>query len=389
MSSLEIDNLDIMVRDALTSWKKLDAVDVKILEGISNLGPRNLLQVAKKIQLPHTTVHFRLMRMLKDSMLFLHLNPDISKMGLKRAVVFMEAAFGYETNFLDYFRTNDFWVFLCPIYGRFEGCAGIWAIPQDKTKEFQSFLFHLKDIGVARNVEVLWTTSFYNISVSSRWYDENEKTWAFNWDEWVNEVEAVEGELPRILDEPEDWTLDADYMDLLIVKELEKDAKITLPEISHNLGSSLPKIKYHYYEHVMKQGLIGGYQVETYRFPFPLCEILFFKFEFDDYDKMKRFAISLLDKPIAINVGKVIGENALISHIYLPKWQLRRFIQALSTLVNKGCIKRYHYYIQDMYHTFRETIPYEHFKRNKWSYDHDSHIEGIKTLYDRVTLSNP
>jgi len=142
MSSMEIDNLDILVRDALTSWKKLDTVDVNILEGISHLGPRNLLQVAKKIQLPPTTVHFRLMRMLKYSLLFLHLNPDISKMGLKRAVVFMEAASGFETSFLDFFKVNDFWVFLCPIYGRFEGCAGIWAIPQDKTTEFQSFLFH-------------------------------------------------------------------------------------------------------------------------------------------------------------------------------------------------------------------------------------------------------
>ena len=385
MSSLEIDNLDIRVRDALTSWKKLDAVDVDILEGISQLGPRNLFQVAKKIQLPHTTVRFRVMRMVQDSLLFLHLIPDISKMGLERAVVFTEAAFGFETSFLDFLRINDFFAFLCPIYGRFEGCAGIWTIPHDKTKEFQAFLSHLQDMGVAKNVEVLWTTSFHNISVSGRWYDEEEEAWAFSWGEWLNEVETIQGELPKILDEPEDWPLNVDYTDLLILKELEIDARKSMPEISQRLGMSLPKIKYHYHEHVAKRGLIGGHQVEIYRFPFPLCEILFFKFEFDDHDKMKRFALSLMDKPIAINIGKVIGENALISHIYLPKWQLRRFIQALSTLAKKGCLKRYQYYIQDMYNTFRETIPFENFKDNKWSYNHDSHIENIKMLYDKVT----
>lgn len=385
MSSIYIDNLDIRVRDALTSWKKLDAIDVNILEGISQLGPRNLLQVAEKIQLPHTTVRFRLTRMLQDSLLFLHLNPDITKMGLKRAVVFMEAAFGFETSFLDFLEINDFWVFLCPIYGRFEGCTGIWAVPNDKTTQFQEFLRHLKDIGVVRKAEALWTTGFHYIPVSSRWFDAKEEAWTFNWDEWVDEVEAAEGELPRILEEPENWPLDADYTDLLILKELEIDARQSLPEISQKLGLPLSKIKYHYYEHVTKRGLFGGYNVEIYRFPFPLCEILFFKFEFDDYERMKKFALSLLDKPIAINIGKVMGENALICHIFLPKWQLRRFIQALSTLAKNGCLKSYHYYIQDMYHTFRETIPYEHFKRNKWHYDHESHIEKIKTLYSKVT----
>ncbi len=384
MSSTRIDDLDIRVRDALTSWKKMDAIDVKILEGVTQLGPRNLSQVAKSTRLPHTTVRFRISRMIRDALLFLHLTPNTSNMGLKRAVVFIEAAFGHETSLMDFLKVNDFWVFLCPIYGPFEGSAGIWEVPHDKTREFQQFLGNLQDMGVAGKIEVLWTTSFHNVSVSSRWFDAEEEAWAFDWEEWIDEVEAIEGELPRILAEPRDWPVNIDYTDLLIIKELEIDARKTLPEISEKLGAPLSKIKYHYHEHVMKRDLVGGYQVEIYRFPFPLCEILFFKFEFDDHEMLERFALSLLDKPIAINIGKVLGEEALVSHVFLPKWQLRGFIRALSILAKRGCLKKYSYYIQDMYNTLRETIPYEHFKTNKWIYNHEYHIDELKRLYHKV-----
>jgi len=383
MSSTRIDDLDIRVRDALTSWKKLDTIDVKILEGVTQLGPRNLSHVAKSTQLPHTTVRFRVSRMTRDALLFLHLTPNTANMGLKRAVVFIEAAFGYETSLMDFLKINDFWMFLCPIYGQFEGSAGIWAVPYDKAREFQEFLKKLQDAGVARKIEVLWTTSFHNVSVSSRWFDESEEAWAFDWDEWLEEAETIEGELPSILVEPKDWPVNVDYTDLLIIKELENDARMTLPEISDKLEVPLSKIKYHYHEHVLKRDLVAGYQVEIYRFPFPLCEILFFKFEFDDQEKLDKFALSLLDKPIAINIGKVLGKNELISHIFLPKWQLRRFIRALSILAKRGRLKKYTYYIQDMYNTLRETIPYEHFKNNIWTYNHKHQLDEIKRLHKK------
>ena len=383
MTMAELDDLDIRVRDALTSWKKLDAIDVKILEGISQYGPRNLSQVARSAGLPFTTVRFRVNRMHRDSLLFLHLTPNLANLGLNRAVVFMEAAPGFEVDFMDYLKINDFWVFLCPIYGQYEGCAGIWTIPYERMGEFHEFLQALQDAGVSRRCEVHWTTSFHNISVSSRWFDEGEEAWNFNWDEWIDEVGSIQGELPPILDEPESWPVRADYTDLLVIKELENEARLTLPEVSEALDVPLSKVKYHFHEHIAKRGLIGGYQVEIYRFPFPLCEIFFMIFEFDSEEKMRRFALSLLDKPIAINIGKVLGRNALVSHVFLPKWQFRRFIRALSILAKGGHIRQYHYYIQDMYQTLRETIPYEYFKDGIWSYNHEEQILKIKQLLEK------
>ena len=83
-------------------------------------------------------------------------------------------------------------------------------------------------------------------------------------------------------------------------------------------------------------------------------------------------------------MGKVIGENSITTHIYLPKWEFRKFIDALSVLINKGLLKNYHYVIQDMFKTWRETIPYQHFKDERWEYD----LEPIYKQVDEIISNN-
>lgn len=380
MTSLNLETLDIKIRDALMAWKKLDKIDVKILEGLSLLGVRNLAVIADNLHLPESTVRFRVRRMLSDSILFLHLSPYHTNMGLKKVVLFVEAAPGMEDVLLECLKVNDFWIMLCRIYGPYEGCGGVVTIPKENTEDFNSFLQSLQEAGVARSVEAIWSTCFQCIPFRSRWFNVEEGTWVFNWEEWIHEVETIEGELPYTLVEPEDWPIRVDYDDLLIIKELEKDGRASLVDISKTLGIPHERIKYHFYKHVLKRDLIEGYYVETYRFPFPLCELLQFKFEFDDNYRMAKFALSLNDKPFAISLGKVLGENALFSQIYLPKWEFRRFIQALSTLIRRGLLKQYHYVIQDMYQTWRRTIPYEHFENGRWNYDSEKHSEELRKI---------
>jgi len=386
MGFQETDSLDVRVRDALTVWKRLDEIDVKILEGLSLLGPRNIALIARHLQLPATSVRFRVQRMLSQSILFLHVNPYHTNMGLKKAIVFVEAAPGYENELLDCLRINDFWIFLCRTYGPYEGCGGIWTIPKENVRDFHSYLQSLRDTGIARDVEVIWSTCFEGIPVRTRWYSNENGSWTFNWDEWVKEMETIEGKLPYTLVEPEDWTIKVDYEDLLIIKELEKYGQVSLPYISKTLEIPLPRVKYHFHEHVLKHDLVESYHVEIYRFPFPFCETLFFKFEFDDYFKMTKFALSILDKPFATFLGKVLGENALIGLIYLPKWEFRKFVSALSTLIRTGLLKSYHYVIEDMYQTWRESIPYQHFKDGKWDYDNKKHLEELKKYIEKKGL---
>lgn len=382
MGDMSINDLDIKIRDAFSIWNKVDELDVKILEGLSLFGPRNIALIAKQLEVPITTMRYRVQRMLSESVLFFHLNPYHTYMGLKKAVVFIEAVPGCEDILLRCLRANDFWVFLCRIYGPYEGCEVTWTIPKEKTQEFEAFLQSLRDYGVARSIEVNYSTCFEGVPVQSRWFDIESAAWVFDWDEWIKEVETIEGELPYTLVEPSDWPIKVDHDDLLIIKELEIDGRRSLTEISKKLDVPLERLKYHFKEHVSKRGLIEGYQVEIYRFPSPISENLFFKFEFDSYEKMVKFALTLHDKPFPFYLGKVLGENAIITQVYLPRREFRNFIAALSSLIKRGALKSYHYVITDIFQVWRETIPYQHFEDGKWHYDGKKHQEKLRKILE-------
>lgn len=373
-------NLDIVIRNAISAFRRIDLIDLRVLEGISQYGPRNISQIAESVRIPSTTVRFRLSRMLQESFLFLHMIPYLPNLGLRRAVVFLEANTGFENDILNYSKVHDYWVFQCSIYGKFEGCAGFWNIPFGEEDRFKEFFNTLVDLGVVRDYHLHWTTCAYYPGISSKWYRIQEKSWVYNWEEFFTEISVEQREeVPEILRDPSEYSTNVDTIDLQIINELEENAKLSLPEISKLLDVPLSKIKYHYHEHIIKKDLIGGYQAEIYRFPFPLCEILFFIFDFDNSQDMHNFIIAFIDKPIAINISKIIGQNSIVSQVYLPKWELRNFKKLLSRLTKLGYMKRYWYYIQDMYESWRELIPIENYD-DDWVYKHDKFIDHIKKM---------
>jgi DNA-binding Lrp family transcriptional regulator len=383
MVALGNESLDVKIRDALSLWNKIDETDLKILEGLSMLGPRNFKLIAKRIGVPSSTVQYRIRRMLNNSTLFLHVNPYHTNMGLKKAVIFLEAYPGLEDLLLDCLRLHDYWLYLCRIYGPFEGCGGIWTVPKGREGDFIDYMKGLIDAGVARSIEVNWTTCHEGIPVKSRWFDYDMKSWIFDWTEWLAEVETIEGDLPWTIVEPDDWPIRADKVDLLIIKELEIDARQPLTTISKKLGINVENLKYHYRNHVLKNDLIEGYQVEIFRFPSLISEMVWFKFHFNSYEKLVKFALSLHDKPFPIHLGKVLGELALTSFMYLPKMEFRRFIACLADLINRDLLVRYHYYFQDMFQSWRETIPYQHFDGKAWIYDKERYQEELKKVLSK------
>lgn len=387
MESLKLLFLDEKNRDVYTVWKNIDETDVKILEGLSALGPRNLTLIAKHLDMPVTSLRYRVKRLLDYSLLFIHLNPYHTNMGLKKAVVFVEAIPGYEDVLLDCLKANDFWVFLSRIYGPYEGWGAIWTVPKSNDHDFESFLNFLVDSGVARSFEINWTTCHEGIPVTSRWFNVKENVWSFNWPEWVEEVKTNIGELPWTLVEPDDWPVRVDYEDLLIIKEFEIDGRKSLADVSRKLGIPVERLKYHFKEHVSKRRLIEGYQIDIARFPILFSNYLFFRFEFSSYEKFVRFTTSLHDKPFPLNLGKVIGENTLISHMFLPIREFRKFIDTLSELIKLGLLNRYRYFIQDVNKTWRETIPYEHFVDGGWHYDSEKHLEEVVKIIGKRGFS--
>jgi len=361
---------------------KLDLLDVKILEGLGKYGPRNITKVAKKLNIPRGTLFSRIKTLSSFFYLRLVTNVYYTNLGLKEGVVFAKATQGDEELLYNCMKINKFYTYLNRCYGPFEGCLGIYAIPKDRTTNFEQFIREIKKLGVAYKIEIFWSTCFYTVNRTSNWFDSLSETWIFPWDKWVEEIQAEGTKLPCTLVDPKDFPMKADETDLFIIKELEKDATISLTAIAHKLGTTLQNVSYHYNFHVIKNGLFENFQIFIFPFDRTICDTFFFTFKFDSAEKMAKFVLSLLDKPFVYTVGKVLGENTIIAQAYLPRPEFRNFIDNLSKLIRTGFLQNYDYVIQDLRlgKWSRKTIPYEFFKNGSWLYDHDMHMKSVRDL---------
>ncbi len=365
---------------------KLDPLDVKIIEGLAKYGPRNMAEVARKLDISRGTVLSRIKRMSSLFYLRLFTNVYHTNLGLKKAVVFAKATPGYEELLFNCLKVNKFYIYLTRCYGAFEGCLVIYVIPKERTTIFEQFIKEIKKLGVARDIQIFWSTCFHTVNRTSNWFDNISETWVFPWDKWVEEILGEGTKLPYTLLDPKDFQVKADEIDLFIVKELEKDATIDLTIIAKKLGTTLQNVHYHYKWHVIKHGLVEDFQIGILPFDRTISDMFFFAFKFDSMEKMAKFARSLLDKPFVFIVGKLLGENALVAQVYLPRLEFRNLIEHLSKLIRIGFLQSYEYVIQDLRpgKWSRETIPYEFFKDVSWVYDHNKHMKDLHNLVNQI-----
>ncbi len=366
--------------------RQLQFTDLRILEGLAEYGPRNVTEVARKLGMHAETLRKKLKRLHSQNFLRLNVNVYHTNIGLKKAVVFAEAISGYEDLLSNCLKQNEFWIAVTRCYGMFEGCVGIYTIPKDHCEEFENFIDEIKKLEVARSIRVFWSTCFHSVYSRCNWFDQKIGTWSFQWNDWINEIESEQTKLPYTLVDPKEFPLLGDKIDVLMLKELEKDATISLVSLANMLKISPQLARYHYQRHLVEKGLIESFQVTAFYFGRATSDFFFFIFEFDNFEKLAKFASSLLDKPFVRALGKILNENALYGYLYLPRAEFRKFLGTLSKLIRNGFMQSYRYVIQDLTKSSRATIPYQSFKDGMWVYDHDRYINNLQDLVIRSKL---
>lgn len=174
-------------------------------------------------------------------------------------------------------------------------------------------------------------------------------------------------------------------IDIIILKELEKNAECDLRDIAKLLDVPWQTVQYHFKNHVIARGLIEGYMVLLPYFE-DVSDNYCFRFNFHDERNMAKFALSLKCKPFVRGMSKILGENALFVRIYLPRKQFRDFTDTLSKLIRNGILESYDYVIEDSSRKERQTISYEFFKDKSWIYDHAEHM---KRLHEHASQKSP
>jgi len=362
----------------LQYMKMLDPTNAKILEGLGKYGPRNLLSLAKSIRLPPTTVSFRIKKLIEEGHLKIRSRLDYSKLGLMRATVIAETLPGFEDKLQRLIENVGYWTYITKCYGKFNGFYSILAFPEENKKELETYLNEAIRLKAFSSYTFHWTTNFCEVAPNFDWFNFKRKEWHFKWREWINEVLNASQTLSQRLLDPKGFPIMVDETDLLILKELEKDGTVGFTQLTEVAGATPQSISYRYHKHVVKRKLIADHEVSIFPYPLHVSDMCSFVIDFKNEKVLAKFSNTLQNKPFVLSFAKVIGKNSLIVHTYTPKLEFPHLIESLSHLARENIISNFFYVTLDILSFKRQTVAYELFKEDTWSYNQRDNVEKLK-----------
>jgi DNA-binding Lrp family transcriptional regulator len=360
--------------------KTLDSVNASIIEALSRNDPRNLLALSKKIGLPPTTVAFRVKKLMKQGFLKIRAKVNSHKLGLIKAVLIAETNHGHVEALLKTVENVCYWTYTARCYGKFNGIYSVLSFPFEHKAALEEYLEKAKQLGAISNYLLMWTTNIIEITPNFEWFDFKHKAWSFAWQKWLDEISNSPQELQELLSDPKSYKIEADYTDLLILKELEKDGLNDFTKLSKVAKITPQGVRHRFQHHVMKRNLIAQYELAIFPYPLQVSDLCAFVFDFADENAMAKFANSLVDKHFALSLTKVIGRNSLVVHFYVPKVEFSNLVESLNQLAVQGIIEGFFYVSLDVASFKRQTVSYEFFHDGRWKYEANKAIEQLARI---------
>ena len=378
------------IKLSILKYKKpaYTASDLIIVEALGKLGPRNIYKIAKYLGIPESTIRYKIDSLKKRKLLKLYTNVYHTNLGLKKSVVFAEINPLYNRNIHEFFSIIDYWVYMKRTHGTKDDFYTLYISPVEHIDKVKIFLDEMKKLDIIYDYKTIYSTCFHRVNPTTTWYDLNNNKWNFKWNKLEQDIENASTELPFTLKDPPGYPLLADWYDIMILKEMEKDPTITYTKLAEHIGTAPQNIYYHYKKHIIPKKLIEDFQIGFRKFDAEYSYVIFLILEFSDYTYFAKTANALRNKPFAEVLGKVIDENKLFSVVNIPADQFPNLFEELNDLVEKGYVKNYEYRISHyMEEGKRQTISYKNFIDKRWIYPHESYMQELYELHDKIEKS--
>lgn len=364
----------------LNYLKTLDSTNAKIIEGLGKHDPRNLLSLAEKIELPPTTVAFRVKRLLKEGFLTVRAKLNAPKLGLAKAVLIADANRGFADTLVRAIENVGYWTYTASCYGKFNGYYAIFSFPFKRKAELEDYFVKAKESGAMSNYMLRWTTNILDVAPNFDCFDFKLKAWNFPWRRWVTDILKGSRTMPSHLLDPESYEIEMDTKDLLILKELEKNGFEDFTQLAKIVKITPQGVRHRFIKHMLQKDLIAGYEVAILPYPLQVSDLCAFILDFPNGDALAKFANSLLQKPFVISYAKITGQNSLLVHFYVPKSEFSGFLASLNRLTMEGIVQDFVYVFLDVPSFKRQTVSYEKFVNGEWVYDHENAMRKMAKL---------
>lgn len=362
----------------------LDEENVAILRTMKQHGPRNLLEIARKAKLPYTTVYNRVTKLENQGVLKTWVYPNYAKIGLSRAVVLATPHPGKEIFAREALKVPGFWLKIARCLGDTNGYYSQHAVPTPNRQEFELYLEQLVERGVVKKYKILWLGDAGFPLPNFDYFKPKDRSWKFDWRGWLNSLTTGRGKTESSR-QSSTRTDEFDKRDLVILKELAKDARITLADLSKLLGLTLPATKYRF-DKLVNRGLVKEYVIDLLPFAPQISKLIDARLDFKSESSLRTFENVLPDLPIVQSYSLIAGLNSMTVRIYLPQVEASNLLAFLSILVSKGVLSNYSCLAIDTMTIQSQTFSYKEYDDSKgWNYDSREYLKAVDNLLPKWT----
>jgi DNA-binding Lrp family transcriptional regulator len=346
--------------------KQLDQTNIKILSNMWKFGPRNLLEISRRTGIPFTSVYHRVGKLEAKSGGVVRVIPQIAKLGMRRLVVLVNARAGEEERVQSALKIPNFWWSINPCESPFT-FHSVHAVPAKYLTEFSTYIKELHDIGLINEFRMIRTGEQFPNFPDFQYYDPKTNCWTLPWGSWLKELGQIH---PRRIRDPTGYATLADKRDLLIVKELEKNARKSFAELAPVLGVSLQAVRYRYEKRLVPRLIVNNLDFDVYPYPVEMSAYHEIMLEFPGKDAMDKF-FSLVSQLFFVLAGsEVLGRTALMVRTFILESQLLNMFKFFSEMANNRMLDSYSPVRLRLQGREMQTISYELFDDEiGWSFD--------------------
>ena len=365
--------------------KQLDPTNIKILTTMAKLGPRNLLDVARHCGIPFTTVHHRIAQIEAKSKQIGIVIPSVARIGMVRLVVLAAAAAGEERDVTEALKLPNLWRAIERCEGAFTHHT-VQIVPRALLKSFKEYVARMAEMNMLKSYRILATGDSVSNFPDYSSYNTNTGEWTFDWDGWMRELNDGKPPTRSIADPDEESVVDIDKIDLQIIEEFEKNARVNFTDVARALNVSPQAVKHRYDSKLVPSGLMNAIQFDVHPYPVEMAAWHDVMLQFTSSEAMNKF-FSLVEKLFFVfTVSKVLRQNALFVRTNTLHTQVAQMFDFFSQMAKRGLIESYsavrlHMGTRDM-QTISSELFDDHTK--EWAWNSDEYLTRLNVIRDEI-----
>jgi DNA-binding Lrp family transcriptional regulator len=341
-------------------------------------GPRNLQNIARASKIPYTTVYSRVTKLEREGLLSTRIHPNYSRIGLTQANIYATPFPGRELLTREALKIPDFWLKMARCIGECNGYFSTMAIPSANSKDFEEYLDQLVTRGIIRNVRISWLGESISPVPNFDYYDQSKKAWKFEWKDWLSLFKRKDRHIAKSVKKATPSVYDK--RDLIILKELYKNARITLADLAKMLSITLPAAKYRF-EGLLEKGLIEDYIINILPFAPDVSDLSELRLDIKDEGMVKNIENALIDLPFVLTFSPIKGLNSITARVYVPRVELNNLFTFLSDLVKQNVLTSYSYLQLDSMTLQAQTFSFGQYTDGSgWKYDNRKYLDQVENL---------